>query len=146
MRVTRRKKTETQGFTLIELMVVIVIIGMLAALVAPKFIGQADKAKVATAKAQINNLKSALTMYKLEFGKYPTTAEGLDALINNGKQNFLEQDVVPLDPWGNPYSYTCPGTNNHDFEIVSYGADGAPGGTGLDADIESWNLQSTGSK
>jgi len=135
-----RKRRARAGFTLIELMVVIVILGMLVALVGPKLLGQADKAKVGTAKTQIANLSMALKLYKLEFGSYPTSSEGLGQLIENGKENFLEQDVVPQDPWNNPYIYVAPGSNGHDFEIVSYGEDGSPGGSGLGADIESWNL------
>lgn len=80
-------------------------------------------------------------MFKLKLGRYPSTSENLAALVNNEKQNFLNEDNVPDDPWGNPYNYTCPGAKGHDFEIVSYGADGAPGGTEYNADIESWNLQ-----
>ncbi len=134
---TRRARA---GFTLIELMVVIVILGMLVALVGPKLLGQADKAKVGTAKTQIANFSMALKLYKLEFGSYPSSSEGLAQLIDNGKENFLEQDAVPEDPWGNPYIYVAPGSNGHDFEIVSYGDDGSPGGSGFGADIESWNL------
>jgi len=139
-----RSRRARAGFTLIELMVVIVILGMLVALVGPKLIGQTDKAKVQTAKTQIANFSMALKLYKLEFGNYPSSAEGLQQLISNGKENFLEQDAVPLDPWGNAYIYTYPGSAGHDFEIVSYGDDGSPGGTGYGADIESWNLAGTG--
>ena len=134
------------GFTLVELMVVIVIIGILAAIVVPKMTGQADRAKVTAAKAQIQAFKMALDMFKLapELGRYPSTADGLEALISNEVQNFLDQDQVPVDPWGTPYVYTCPGTEGHDYEIISYGEDRVPGGTGYAADIESWNLQSQG--
>ncbi|MCP4639549.1 MAG: type II secretion system major pseudopilin GspG [bacterium] len=131
----------TAGFTLVELMVVIVIIGLLVALVGPKLMGAADDAKVVAARAQINGFKSALDMYKLKIGKYPTTSEGLEALVSNSTRNFLDQDKVPDDPWNNPYIYTCPGAQGHDYEIVSYGEDGVQGGTGeYDKDIESWNL------
>ncbi|HOJ34846.1 MAG TPA: type II secretion system major pseudopilin GspG [Candidatus Hydrogenedentes bacterium] len=139
-----QKRMTLSGFTLIELMVVIVIIGLLAALVVPRYIGAADKAKVTAAKTQINLFKSALTMFKLEMGEYPQTSEGLEALINNGKKNFLDQDTIPLDPWGMPYVYVCPGTQGHDFEIISYGSDRAPGGSGYAADIVSWDLQASG--
>lgn len=139
-----QKRMSVSGFTLIELMVVIVIIGLLAALVVPRYIGAADKAKVTAAKTQINLFKSALTMFKLEMGDYPQTSEGLEALISNGKKNFLDQDSIPLDPWGMPYIYVCPGTQGHDFEIISYGSDRAPGGSGYAADIVSWDLQASG--
>jgi general secretion pathway protein G len=138
-----RSRRARAGFTLIELMVVIVILGMLVALVGPRLIGQTDKAKVQTAKTQIQNFAMALKLYKLSFGHYPSSAEGLEHLINNGKEKFLEEDAIPLDPWGNAYVYTYPGSAGHDFEIVSYGEDGAPGGTGYAADIESWNLSGT---
>jgi general secretion pathway protein G len=104
-------------------------------------LGQADKAKVKAAKAQIQNFKTALSMYKLSGNRFPTTSEGLEALIHNDLgERFLEQDSVPLDPWGNPYIYTSPGVEGHDYEIVCYGADGAKGGTGVDADIVSYDL------
>jgi len=129
------------GFTLIELMVVILIIGLLVALVGPRMMGAADDARVVAAKAQIANFKQALQMYKLKFGKYPTTSEGLEALITNSKKNFLEQDTIPKDPWENPYVYTCPGAQGHEYEIVCYGADGVAGGSGeYDRDILSWDL------
>jgi len=137
----RRSGSGISGFTLVELMVVIVIIGLLAALVVPKFVARTDDAKVAAAKAQIHSLKQALEMFKLKTGSYPSTSEGLEALINNEYENFLEQDVIPLDPWNNPYVYASPGSEGHDFEIVSYGEDGAPGGTDFAADIVSYNLQ-----
>lgn len=142
----RRKRSEKRkrqaGFTLVELMVVIVILGLLAALVTPRFLTVADEAHVNTAKAQISHLKTALTQYKLEMKKFPSTSEGLEALVNNEKnKNFLDADSIPKDPWGNPYVYTCPGAEGHEFEIISYGADGQKGGTGYNADIVSWNLQ-----
>jgi general secretion pathway protein G len=137
---SNRTRRARAGFTLIELMVVIVILGMLVALVGPKLIGQTDKAKVQTAKTQIANFGMALKLYKLEFGTYPKSGEGLQQLINNGKERYLEQDSVPDDPWGNPYLYTAPGSNGHDYEIVSYGEDGSPGGSDYAQDIESWNL------
>lgn len=140
---TRRR--ETGGFTLIELMVVIVIIGLLVALVGPQLMSSADDAKVVAARAQISNLKQALDLYKLKIGKYPTTAEGLNALVNNEERNFLEENTVPKDPWGNEFVYTSPGPEGHPYEIVSLGADGQVGGSGdYDKDIYSWNLQGEG--
>lgn len=133
-------KRARAGFTLIELMVVIVILGMLVALVGPRLIGQTDKAKVQTAKTQIANFSMALKLYKLDFGTYPKSGAGLKALIENGRENFLEQDSIPADPWGNPYIYVSPGSSGHDFEIVSYGQDGVPGGSDYNQDIESWDL------
>jgi len=135
------------AFTLIELMVVIVILGILIALVGPKILGRTDDARRAAARVQIRNLQSALALFKLDTGRYPTTGEGLTALIadpgvKNWRQGgYMENDKVPADPWGNAYIYTCPGTNQRDFDIVSYGPTGQPGGTGKDAPIESWNLE-----
>ncbi len=138
-----------RGFTLIELMVVIVILGILAAIIAPKIIGRTDEAKVTEAKVQIRNLETALKMYKLDNGIYPTTDQGLEALVqkpsvgiipkNWREGGYLEKSKVPLDPWGNKFVYISPGSHG-DFDIISYGADGAPGGEGFNADIESWNL------
>lgn len=139
---TRGTKRKAAGFTLVELMVVIVILGLLAALVVPNLIGVADDANVAAAKAQIKAFQTALVNYKLVMKRFPSTSEGLEALINNEKgRRFLESDRIPVDPWNNPFVYKSPGSQGRDYEIVSYGADGAPGGSGYAADIESWNLQ-----
>ena len=133
------------GFTLIELMVVIVIIGMLAAIVVPRFMGAAGKAAQTAARAQISSFKTALQLYKLDNVRYPTTAEGLETLIKNGSgKNYLNDvEALPKDPWGSPYQYKCPGDNGRDFDIVSLGADGAVGGEGENADVQSWNMQRT---
>jgi general secretion pathway protein G len=138
------------AFTLIEIMVVIVILGILATLVVPKFLDYPEKAKRATAHLQINSLKSALGLYKLDVSHYPTAAEGgLEALVKNpGVPNWKtggylqDTDSVPKDPWGNPYVYKCPGDNGRDFDIISYGPTGQPGGTGTDAEIDSWISES----
>src|SRR5574340_136552 len=130
-------------------MVVIVILGILAAIIAPKIIGRTDEAKVAEAKVQIRNFETALKMYKLDNGTYPATEQGLEALIQkpavgvipkNWKEGgYLEKTKVPMDPWGNKYVYLSPGSHG-DFDLISYGADGVQGGEGFNADIESWNL------
>lgn len=133
-----RTARETEGFSLIELMVVIAIIAMLATAVGVGMFGALDDANVAKAQAEISSFKTALIAYKIAFKKLPASGEGLNALVNNPKKNFLDANAVPMDPWGNPYVYTLEGGNN--FTIVSYGADGTPGGSDLNADISSANL------
>jgi general secretion pathway protein G len=130
------------GFTLLELLVVIVIIGLLAAYVGPKYFSQLGKSEVTVAKAQIEAFGKSLDTYRLDVGHYPTTEEGLAALMTApasaaGKWNgpYLKKGV-PLDPWGHPYIYRAPGTKS-EYEIVSTGKDGQPGGTGENADITS---------
>ncbi|SFI21917.1 general secretion pathway protein G [Collimonas sp. OK307] len=131
--------TFSVGFTLLELLVVIVIIGLLAAYVGPKYLGQLGKSEVTIAKAQIGAFEKALDTYRLDVGRYPTSEEGLNALLNkpatatNWNGPYLKKDV-PVDPWGNAYTYKSPGSKS-EFEIVSYGKDGQPGGTGENADI-----------
>jgi general secretion pathway protein G len=122
----------SQGFTLIELMVVMVIIGLLAATVVPKFFGQVDKAMQQDAQAQIELLGQALDLYRLEKHKYPTSDEGLEALKSYLKKN------VPKDPWGNDYIYESPGKEGRGYDLISLGADNAEGGEGTDIDIVSW--------
>jgi general secretion pathway protein G len=127
------------GFTLLELLVVVVILGMLTAIVAPRYFGQVGKSEVNAAKAQIDALEKALDQYRLDTGRYPTTELGLKALIerpaSEPKWNgpYLRK-AVPLDPWGKPYVYRMPGERG-EFDLVSYGKDGQPGGTGENADI-----------
>jgi len=138
-----------KGFTLIELMVVVLILGILAAIIAPRIIGRTDDARVTEAKVQIKNLETALKLYKLDTGTYPTTEQGLDALIEKPatgvipkkwrEGGYLEVKKIPLDPWDNPYIYISPGLHG-DCDIVSYGADGVRGGEGFDKDIENWNI------
>lgn len=135
----RRARGGAEGFTLIELMVVVAIIAILAAIVLPNVLSNVDEANVTKAKAEMNSFKVALTQYKLKFKKFPTTGEGMQALVNNAA-GIKMIDAVPKDPWGNDYIYRSPGTQGNDFEIISYGEDGQPGGTGYNADIESWNL------
>jgi general secretion pathway protein G len=128
------------GFTLLELLVVMVIIGLLAGFVAPRYFAQVGKSQVKVARAQVDALDKALDTFRLDVGRYPTTEEGLQALVvrPNGEQSwngpYLKKGV-PADPWGRPYLYQQPGTHGGDFELQSYGKDGRPGGTGEDADI-----------
>ncbi len=137
-----RYSRDRQGFTLIELMVVIIILGLLAALVAPKMFGRIGEAKEKTAKAQVELFGTALDSFRLDTGRYPTTSEGLEALrtrpsgIEGWKGPYLPKEV-PLDPWGNPYHYRSPG-NHGDYDLYSLGADNAEGGEGEDRDVVSW--------
>ena len=136
-----------QGFTLIEIMVVVVILGILAALVVPQVMSRPDQAKVTVAQGDIKGIASALDMYKLDNHQYPSTQQGLDALVkkpsgnpaakNWNKDGYLKR--VPVDPWGNPYQYLAPGAKGA-FDLYSLGADGKEGGTELNADIGNWDL------
>jgi general secretion pathway protein G len=139
-----------RGFTLIEIMVVIVILALLAALVAPKIIGRSDDAKLADAKLQIRNLETALKLYKLDNGIYPATEQGLDALLakpatgqiprNYRQGGYLEGSKLPKDPWGSDFIYLAPGEHG-DYDLCSLGSDGVKGGEANGADICSWNMQ-----
>lgn len=136
-----------RGFTLLEIMVVVVILGILAVLVVPKIISRPDEARVIAARQDIASLMQALKLYRLDNQRYPVTEQGLQALAarpttapvpNNWKAGgYLER--LPNDPWGNPYQYLNPGLHG-EIDILSFGADGAPGGEGNDADIGSWTL------
>ena len=128
----RTQNLDAKGFTLIELMVVMVIIGLLAATVVPKFFGQVDKAMQQDAQAQIELLGQALDLYRLEKHKYPTSDEGLDAI-----KSYLKKSI-PKDPWGNDFIYESPGKEGRGYDLISYGADNAEGGEGTDLDIVSW--------
>jgi general secretion pathway protein G len=119
---------KTSGFTLLELLVVIVIIGLLAGYVAPRYFSQVGKSEIQVAKAQIGSFEKALDQYRLDTRRYPSTEEGLQAL-----QPYLKK-AVPNDPWGRPYVYRAPGQKG-DFDLLSYGRDGKAGGSGEDADI-----------
>ena len=145
------KVSKTQsGFTLIELMVVMVILATLAVFVVPKFMDEPKRAQRVKAQVTITNLETALKTYYLDNGYYPTTDQGLDALVVEPnidpvpgkwrKGGYLEKGKVPLDPWGNDYIYLSPGMHG-DFDIISYGLDGVEGGEDWEADVESWNLE-----
>ena len=138
---------QSHGFTLIEVMVVIVILGVLAALIVPKVMGRPDEARIIAAKQDIASITQALKLYRLDNLRFPTTEQGLQALVkkptlppdapNWNKLGYLER--LPNDPWGHPYQYLQPGLHG-EMDIMSLGADGAPGGEGSDADIGSWEL------
>lgn len=135
------------GFTLIEIMVVIVIIGILASLVVPRIMDEPDKARVTKAIADIRALENALNMYRLDNYSYPSTDQGLQALVEKPggtpePRNYKQGGYIarlPKDPWGNPYQYLNPGSHGQ-IDIWSLGADGAPGGEGVNADIGNWNM------
>lgn len=143
----RFKCAAPHGFTLIEIMVVVVIMGILAALVVPKLMGRTDDARIIAAKQDIATTLQALKLYKLDNQRYPTTEQGLAALIAQpttgpaapGWKAGGYLDKLPKDPWGNPYQFLSPGIKG-EIDVFSYGADGQPGGVGNDADIGSWDL------
>jgi general secretion pathway protein G len=138
----RHYRRPSSGFTLLELLVVLVIIGLLAGYVAPRYFSQVGRSEVKVAQAQINAFEKALDTYRLDVGRYPTTEQGLNALLvrpqNEQKWNgpYLAK-AVPLDPWGKPYNYKSPGEHG-EFDLWSFGKDGQPGGSDEAADITSW--------
>ncbi len=139
-----------KGFTLIEIMVVVVILGMLAGIIVPRFMGREDEARRTKAVVQIRSLEQALKLYKLDNGQYPGTDQGIQALVEAPsvgrlakkwrQGGYLEKRRVPKDPWDSDFVYISPGLNN-DFDLMSYGADGEPGGEEYDADINNWELE-----
>ena len=134
---------QASGFTLLELLVVMVLIGLLAGFVAPRYFAQVGKSQVKVARAQIDALDKALDQFRIDVGHHPTSEEGLQALVvqPNGEPHWAGPYLkkgVPADPWGRPYVYQQPGTHGGDFDLLSYGKDGRPGGTGEDADITNW--------
>ncbi len=144
----RKMKLREEGFTLIEIMVVIFIIALLAALVVPKIVGRTEEAKRTAALTQIREFENALSLYHLDNGSYPTTEQGLEALVKkptlppepNSYKPGGYISKIPKDPWGHPFVYLSPGTHG-EFDIMSYGADGARGGKGNNKDIVSWDLE-----
>ena len=140
---SQKKRRGDAGVTLIEMLVVVSIIALFAALVAPSMFQQGDKARVVAARVQINNFEQALTQYKLSTGMFPTTEQGLEALrtkpanLNQWEGPYLKKEI-PKDPWGHDYLYKYPGEHGEEPDIISYGLDGQPGGDGLNADVVSW--------
>ena len=147
---TTKKLTESSGFTLIEIMVVIIILGILATLIAPRLMDRPEEAKQIKARIQIASLETALKLYKLDNGMYPDTEQGLQALVEKPetgqtsgkwrKGGYLEKGRVPRDSWKNEFIYLSPGMHG-DYDIISYGADGVPSGEDKNKDINSWDLE-----
>lgn len=129
-----------RGFTLLELLVVILIIGLLTGIVAPRFMGQISRSEATAARAQLDALDKALQSYRMDTGRFPTAAQGLRALVQQPAEEtrwrgpYLQGEVPP-DPWGQPYQYRMPGAQGRDYELLSYGRDRTPGGSGEDADL-----------
>lgn len=139
----RARRASIQGFTLLEMIVVLVIIGLIMGLVGPRLFSQADKAKVQTAETQVRMLRGSLETMRLDIGRYPTQEEGLKLLVDRPTDSKLTQrwqgpyleDGLPDDPWGNPYQYSTQPSGIHNFSLFSFGADGKSGGTGYDTDL-----------
>jgi general secretion pathway protein G len=144
------KSGQERGFTLIELMVVIVILGILAGLIIPRIMGRPEEARRMKARIQMESIETALKLYKLDNGSYPTTEQGLQGLVEPPEVGalarqwreggYLEKGKIPKDPWGNEYVYLAPGAQG-DFDLISYGADRQPGGEAENADVNSWELE-----
>ena len=143
----RRRARRAHGFTLIEIMVVVIIIGLLAAVIVPTVLSRVDDAKVAKAKQDIQSLEAALAMYYVDNSKYPTSEQGLRALVQQPTDPTIKHwkpggylDRLSKDPWGYDYQYVYPGTHGKQYDLYTLGADGQPGGEGINADIGNWNL------
>ena len=145
----QRPVRRDRGFTLIEIMAVVLIIGLLSTIVGAAIFRQVDRARVTAARAQLTSLEGVLELYRMDNGKFPTTEQGLLALVeaptaepvprNYPAGGYLKDRKLPVDPWGEPYYYEMPGNSNpHSYDLWSLGADGAPGGEGVDADIGNW--------
>jgi general secretion pathway protein G len=145
-----KEKRVEHGFTLIEILIVIVILGILAGLIVPRIMGRPEEARRMKARVQIESIETALKLYKLDNGVYPSTEQGLQALVEPPtigqaprkwrEGGYLEKGKVPRDPWDNDYVYLSPGLQG-DFDLISYGPDGEPGGEGRDADINNWEVE-----
>ncbi len=144
MKVLTRRHKNVAGFSLIELLVVLVILGLLAGIVGPAVLNQGDKARTDTARQQIAGFGGALDIYRLDTGRYPTTQEGLQALVQKpGSANrwngpYMKDGKLPQDPWGHPYQYRSPGEGGRPYDLFSLGADNSPGGDGVNQDVKSW--------
>lgn len=146
----KRTRRNQRGFTLIELMVVIVILGILAGLIIPRIMGRPDEARRAKARMQVEGIETALKLYRLDNGAYPSTEQGLQALVEQPASGplvqswrqggYLEKGKVPKDPWGNDFVYMSPGAHG-EFDLISRGADGEPGGEGKNKDINNWETE-----
>ncbi|MBI4209400.1 MAG: type II secretion system major pseudopilin GspG [Deltaproteobacteria bacterium] len=144
-------RNKEKGFTLIEIMVVVIIIGLLVSIVGVNVISRVDTAKRVAAKNQMKSLESALSLYRLDTGTYPKTEQGMKALLEKPatgdvssayrEGGYLDANAIPKDPWGHEYVYLSPGSEGREYEVISYGADGEPGGEGKDADIQSWTME-----
>jgi len=132
------KQSGERGFSLLEIMVVLIIIGIMASIVAPRFIERADEAKVDSTKVQMKNIEQALKLYRLQHGSYPPSNEGLKVLVSAGQGGKRYLDELPKDAWGADFVYLSPGVHG-DVDILSYGADGKPGGSGFNADVGNWD-------
>lgn len=140
-----------KGFTLIEVLVVIMILGMMASIVVPRVMGRAEQAKVEKAKIQMQALANALETFKFDNGFYPSTTQGLEALIKKPTKGRIPQSWptggyltsinLPLDPWLNPFAYMSPGKNGQEYDLICWGMDGVPGGKGNDADVSLWEIR-----